>query len=121
MAGFLHALEQRGHESALQRTSGSVRFDLERDGRADSWFLEIRRGAISLSRGSGPADCVIRGPAAVLDDIATGRANALTAMLRGDISLEGDRRLLVRVQRLFPSPTGRRTTDSSRVVGRRRG
>ena len=121
MAGFLRALEQRGHEPALDRTNGTVRFDLDRNGRAEHWFLEIRRGTFALSRGAGAADCVVRGTADVMDDIASGRTNALTAMLRGELSLEGDRRLIVRVQRLFPEPIGRRTTDSSRVVGRRRG
>jgi hypothetical protein len=118
---FLRTLEQAGYQPALQRTTGSVRFDTERNGRSDHWRVEIRRGALSVSRDGGPADCVVRATAAVIDDIAAGRANALTSMLRGELSLEGDRRLLVRLQRLFPSPTGRRTADSSRAVGRRRG
>ncbi len=121
IAEFLRALERRGYEPALQRTSGSVRFDVDRQGRTARWRLEIRRGEIVLTRGGGPADCVVRATAEVLDDLASGRANALTAMLRGEVSVEGDPRLLVRVQRLFPTPTGRRATDSSRVVGRRRG
>jgi putative sterol carrier protein len=121
MTEFLQALEQRGREPALDRTSGSVRFDADRNGGSDHWRLEIRRGAVTVSRDADRADCVVRAKAEVLDDIATGRANALTAMLRGDVSIEGDPRLLVRIQRIFPSPTGRRKIDSSRMVGRRRG
>jgi putative sterol carrier protein len=121
MTEFLQALEQRGHEPALDRTSGTVRFDLQRNGGAEHWLLEIRRGTFALSRAAGPADCVVRGTAEVMDDLAGGRTNALAAMLRGELSITGDRRLLVRVQRVFPSPTGRRATSSSRVVGRRRG
>jgi ubiquinone biosynthesis protein UbiJ len=121
MTEFLRALEQRGVEPALERISGVVRFDMDRGGRTDHLRVEIRRGTVALSRRAGPADCVIRADARVIDDLAGGRANALTAMLRGDLTLEGDPRLVVRLQRLFPSPTGRRATDSSRVVGRRRG
>jgi ubiquinone biosynthesis protein UbiJ len=121
MTEFLRALEQRGQEPALQRMHGIVRIDMDRNGRTEHWRLDFRRGAVAVSRGAGPADCVVHADRAVIDDLAAGRANALTAMLRGDLAVEGDPRLLVRLQRLFPSPTGRRATDSSRVVGRRRG
>jgi hypothetical protein len=121
MTEFLRALEQRGHEPALDRTSGTVRFDLDRNGRVEHWRLEIRRGAVTVSRGSGPADGVIKAQATVLDDLASGRANAMASMLRGAISYEGDPGLLVHVQRLFPSPTARKMVTSNRTVGRRRG
>ena len=121
LAQFLELVKQRGQEPALQRTSGTVRFDVDRDGRTDHWRLAIHRGAVDVTRDAGTADCVVHGKAEVMDGLASGRSNALTALLRGELSLEGDRRLLVRVQRLFPDPIGRRATDSSRVVGRRRG
>ena len=37
--------------------------------------------------------------------IATGEANAVTAVLRGEASLEGDWNLVIVFQRLFPSPS----------------
>ena len=37
--------------------------------------------------------------------IATGEANAVTAVLRGEASLEGDWNLVILFQRLFPSPS----------------
>jgi ubiquinone biosynthesis protein UbiJ len=76
---------------------------------------------VDVTRDASAADCVVQAKAEVMDGLASGRSNALTALLRGELSLEGDRRLLVKVQRLFPVPIGRRATDSSRVVGRRRG
>ena len=118
---FFRQLEQGGRHPALQRTSGSVRVDLDRDGRVEHWRLEIRRGAVAVSRGSGAADGVIKVKATVFEDLAGGRANAMASMLRGAMSYEGDPGLLVHVQRLFPSPTGRKIATSSRTVGRRRG
>jgi hypothetical protein len=34
-------------------------------------------------------------------------------VLRGDLQVEGDWRLLVRMQRLFPSPRARRRSDNA--------
>jgi SCP-2 sterol transfer family len=118
---FFRQLEEHGPHPALQRTSGTIGIDLDRDGRTDHWRLDVRRGAVALSRGSAPADCVIKGSGQVFDEVVSGRANALASMLRGELAYEGDPGLLVRFQRLFPSPTGRHIAKSSRTVGRRRG
>jgi hypothetical protein len=118
---FFQRLEEHGPYPALQRTSGTIGIDLDREGRTDHWRIDIRRGAVALSRGAGPADCVIKGKGQIFDELASGRANALASMLRGELTYEGDPGLLVRFQRLFPPPTGRRIAKSSRTVGRRRG
>ena len=47
--------------------------------------------------------------ARVFERIVTGRMNAVAAVLRGDLQVEGDWRLLVRIQRLFPGPRRSRT------------
>ena len=65
------------------------------------------------------------GKAEVMDGLASGRSNALTALLRGELSLEGDRRLLVRVSgssRKFDRSGGPPTrVASSADVGGRHG
>ena len=38
----------------------------------------------------------------MFEGLAAGRLNAVTALLRGDLVADGDWRLLVRLQRLFP-------------------
>ena len=40
----------------------------------------------------------------LFDGIATGQQNAMAAVLRGEVGIDGDRTLLVRFQKLFPSP-----------------
>jgi ubiquinone biosynthesis protein UbiJ len=63
------------------------------------------RGNLTVSRRAGKADCIVRARKKVLDRVAAGTQNPLTAMLRGELVVEGDPTLLVRFQRLLPSPT----------------
>lgn len=72
------------------------------------WVVEVEKGRISVTEGAGAAACVIRADKVVFDKIATGKLNAVAAVLRGELAVEGDWRLLVRMQRLFPSPPRRR-------------
>lgn len=118
---FFDELSQREREPMLGRTNGSLRFDLDRDGRVEHWRVTLRRGAMTVSHAAGPADCLVRTEVALFEDLARGRANFLAAMLRGQVSWEGNPTLLVRFQRLFPAPTGRKKTSSARSVGKRRG
>jgi SCP-2 sterol transfer family len=120
---FLEGLAERGRIPALQRTTGTLRLDVDRDGRADHWRLDIRRGTVAVARSEADAeaDCVIAAPGALMDDLVTGRGNAMAATLRDELVLTGDPNVLVRFQRLFPNPTGRRTTAAARTVGKRRG
>jgi putative sterol carrier protein len=114
-------LAARGQVPVLGRATGTLRIDLDRDGRTEHWRVEMRRGVVAVSRSDDPADCVIHADAALFDDLAHGRANAMAAALRGQLRLDGDPSLLVRFQRLLPAPTGRKMTASARTVGKRRG
>jgi hypothetical protein len=118
---FFERIAERGAEPSLGRTTGSVRVDVDRDGKVEHWRLEIRRDALVVSRSGDAAECVLTATGSVFDDLATGRANALAAALRNELLIDGDPSLLVRFQRLFPAPTGRRKTASNRAVGKRRG
>jgi putative sterol carrier protein len=104
-AEFFQKLDQRGHEPLLTKASGTVRFDLAAGSRTECWLLAFNDGDVSVSRENRPADCVVRTDKAVLDGLATGKLNGLTAYLRGQIGLEGNPELLVLVQRVFPGPT----------------
>ena len=118
---FFARLAERGQEPALQRTVGSVRIDIDRDGKVAHWRLDIKGGAVAVSRSGAAADCVIGTPAKLFDELATGKANAMAAALRNELTLDGDPGFLVRFQRLFPAPTGRHMPSSARTVGKRRG
>ena len=118
---FFARLIERGQEPALQRTSGSVRFDIDRDGQVAHWRLDIRNGTVEVSQSDDAADCVIGSSAKLFDELASGKANAMAAALRNELTMEGDPGFLVRFQRLFPAPTGRKMPKSARTVGKRRG
>ena len=120
-ARFFDRIGQVDQGPTLGRTTGSLRIDLDRDGQVEHWRVELRPGAVAVSRAAGPADCVVRTTADVFEALARGRANAMAATLRGQLLLDGDPALLVRFQRLFPAPTGRKMTSSARSIGRRRG
>jgi putative sterol carrier protein len=102
---FFTALAARQHEPALAKATGTVRVDLT-DGRrrTGGWLIAIDKGDVEVSRRRGEADCVIRVERGVFDGIVSGRVNAIASVLRGAVQLEGDLRLLVLFQRLFPGP-----------------
>lgn len=104
---FFADLAQRGHEPLLRKASGSTRFDVRDGRRTRRWILKIDDGDIAVTPGGGEASCVIRAEKAVFDKIVAGRMNAVAAVLRGELEVEGDWRLLVRMQRLFPGPRRR--------------
>lgn len=104
---FFAELAARGHEPLLRKATGSTRFDVRDGRRTRRWIVTVDHGDIAVAVGNGEAGCVVRADKAVFDKIVTGRMNAVAAMLRGDLVAEGDWRLLVRMQRLFPGPRRR--------------
>ena len=120
-SAFFEALAERGHIPALHRTTRTLRVDVDRAGTTDHWHLDIRRGTVTVSHSEADADCVIAATGSLMDDLVSGRANAMASTLRDELVMTGDPNVLVRFQRLFPNPTGRRKTAAARTVGKRRG
>ena len=103
---FFEQLSSR-HEPLLENTKGTIGVDLAKSGKQhERWLLSIDDGDVDVSHKAGATDCTIRSPAVLFDRIAKGEQNAFAAALRGDVIVEGDSNLLVRLQRLFPSPGG---------------
>ena len=87
-----------------------MRFEIV-DGRTTRrWVVSVERGEHDRPLGGGDASCVIATDKAVFDKVASGRMNAVAAVLRGDLQVEGDWRLLVRMQRLFPGRRRKRVS-----------
>lgn len=110
---FFEALGKRGHEPLLYRANGTVCVELSDGRRTEAWRVKVAKGDVSVARGGGPADTLVRGRRAVFDRLVSGEANAVVALLRGDLSLEGDYNLGVLFQRLFPGPRRRRRRESA--------
>ena len=118
---FFGKLSRRGHEPLLAKATGSARFDLVHGKRTDRWLLTIDKGNLAVSRKNAAAGCVMRADKALFDRVVTGELNAVAAVLRGELAVEGDWRLLVLVQRLFPGPPGARRKGRAAGYARRQG
>jgi putative sterol carrier protein len=112
-ARFFADLAAHEHEPLLRKASGSTRFDIVDGSKTRRWVVSVHGGDIAVSSKGTDVDCVVRAQKAVFDKVASGRLNAVAAVLRGDLEVEGDWRLLVRMQRLFP---GRRQLRRSSGV-----
>jgi putative sterol carrier protein len=102
---FFEQLSSRGREPLLETTTGTIGVNLVKKGnQRERWLVSIRNGDVDVSHRGGATDCTVSAPETIFDQIATGEQNAFAAALRGEVIIEGDSKLLVRLQRLFPSP-----------------
>jgi putative sterol carrier protein len=108
-ATFFQELATRGHDPRLARASGVVRLEVGKGRRARVWHVELRKGDILVAPGKGAADCTIRADEPTIEGILAGRINPVTALLRGQIELDGNTQLLVLFRRLLPGPARKRT------------
>jgi putative sterol carrier protein len=97
-------LGDAGHVPLLKQASGTMLFELLGGRRIERWRVIVQRGEVSVASGNGPADCVMRADRKLFARMAAGRVNAFAAVLRGEVTVEGDPRLLVLFQRLLPGP-----------------
>ncbi|MEU8219523.1 SCP2 sterol-binding domain-containing protein [Micromonospora taraxaci] len=105
---FFEDLDRRGYEPLLAKTSGTLRIDLHEGAQTRHWLLRIDHGRLNVSQEDREADTVIGADPVLFDDIAAGREHGLAALLRGDMTVSGDARLVVQVERIFPgSPDAR--------------
>ena len=103
-SAFFEALAARGHEPLLSRSSGTVRFELTEGRRVEYWYVTVKKGDITVSREQGDAETVVRTTRALFDDMATGKQNAMAALLRGALAADGNLGLVIQIERLFPDP-----------------
>jgi putative sterol carrier protein len=105
---FFERLGRSGHEPLLVKASGTARFELRAGKRTEHWVVSIKKGDVAVSRRKAPAECVVQMERALFDKMATGEANAMAALQRGQAVVQGNPELLVMLQRLFPDPPGSR-------------
>ncbi|GAA1796743.1 SCP2 sterol-binding domain-containing protein [Planosporangium flavigriseum] len=101
---FFSALSRRGHDPRLVRVTANVHFSITDGRNLLHWLVDIEHGDIRVSRQNGEARCGICADRELFDGIVAGQVNAVAAMLRGDLWVDGDREAWVVVQRLLPGP-----------------
>ena len=116
---FFDELAQRGYEPLLRKLSGSVRFEIADGKRVERRYVSVDKGQISVSGRGSRVQSIMRADRAVFGRIATGELNSVAAVLRGELAVEGDWRLLVLVRRLFPGPPSKRA--NRRAAGHAKG
>jgi putative sterol carrier protein len=117
---FFDALAERGHEPLLEKATGTVRFDLRDGKKTDRWHVTVVKGDLAVSRQNRRAESLVSADKALFDGVASGRTNAMAALLRGAMSVEGDVQLLVLFQRLFPGPARSRKRRPTAAPARRK-
>lgn len=117
-AEFFDMLVERGHEPLLEKMTGTIRFDLRDGKKTELWLVTVVRGDLAVSRRNLRADCVVSADKALFDEVASGKTNAMAALLRGAIAVEGDVPLLVAFQRLLPGPPRSRARRPSTAPAR---
>ena len=117
-ARFFEELGERGHEPLLGRITGTIRFDLDHDTTVERWFVAIDKGDVKVSHKNAKADTIVRVDRELFDGMAGGRINAMAAVLRGVISVQGDLEIVTVFQRLFPGPPPSRARRPATVGGR---
>ena len=101
---FFDELGRREHEPMLRKATGTLRFDLVDGPSTEHWFVAVKKGDVSVSRANNKADCILTTDRPLFDAIVRGEKNAMAAVLRGEIRVEGDPELLVLFQRVFAGP-----------------
>ena len=112
---FFDELAKRGHDPRLKRATGVVRLEVGKGARSRVWHVELKKGDIVVAPGKGAATTTIRADEQTVEGIIAGRINPVTALLRGQIELAGEPRLLVMFRRLLPGPPRERTSKGRKT------
>ncbi|MEU8262522.1 SCP2 sterol-binding domain-containing protein [Micromonospora sp. NPDC048999] len=115
-----HLIEQVAgrHNEIPENTAGTVRLDLHDGGTTEHWYLTIDHQDVRVARSAGEADMVVHVDRDVFERIATGSPRLVSALLRNDITVQGDVRLLMTLRRLFPGPPeARHAREAERSAG----
>lgn len=93
-----------GPQSTVPKTiSGSLRFDIE-DGNLEHWRVTFEKGTVTVTRSEAPADCIAHTDKTTMAAIIQGRDNAMAALLRGVIKVEGQTLLLALFRNVLTTP-----------------
>ncbi|MEH1102413.1 SCP2 sterol-binding domain-containing protein [Micromonospora sp. CPCC 205561] len=105
---FFESLPARAPEVLRGPVAGTMQIDLSRGSHTVHWLVHLQPGEIEVSRNRGPADAIWYTSEEQFDQLATGRAQAISSVLRNESSFSGDVVLFLAFRRFFPDPPGTR-------------
>ena len=117
---FFKGIGKERHAQLLEGRSGTVLVELK-NGAAEPkrWYVTIHRGDVNVSHSGSKPDCVLRMDSKTFDAIVTGKLNAMPALLRGLVAMEGRADLMVALQALFRPSAGATDLRAAGYAGRR--
>jgi putative sterol carrier protein len=116
---FFAAIAERAQGQLHPSVTGTLRIDAVDGRRTRHWLISIDKGRVHVARKNAPADMVVRGDARFLRRVFAGEANAMAAVLRGEITIAGRSDLIVLFQRLLPRPLDAKTRGVEAGYARR--
>ncbi|MEU5947126.1 SCP2 sterol-binding domain-containing protein [Micromonospora sp. NPDC047465] len=105
---FFESLPARAPQVLRSPVSGTMQIDLARGNQTAHWLVRLQPGAIDVSRNRGPADAIWYTSEELFDRLVTGRAQAISSVLRNESSFSGEVVLFLVFRRFFPDPPGTR-------------
>jgi alkyl sulfatase BDS1-like metallo-beta-lactamase superfamily hydrolase len=120
VTAFFEDLGSRGYDPLLRSVSATVRFDLMSGKKTtERWLLTIEKGDLSVSHRNIRADAVIQLSRDLFERVARGETTLLPAMLRGEVVLEGDYKLMIMIRRLLRTRLTVRRREAAAGYARR--
>jgi putative sterol carrier protein len=103
---FLEQLVSRGQEPLLHGVQATMQVDLVDGTATQQKFITMDNGVVSLSKSVSHPDAIVRADRVLFEGIVEGRVNAMAALLRGALSVDGDLSVVAAFSRLLPGPPG---------------
>ncbi|MGW0213494.1 SCP2 sterol-binding domain-containing protein [Micromonospora chokoriensis] len=105
---YLQRLDDGRRPDLPDSTVGTLRLDVRSDGCTDHWYLRVCDQHVQVTRSADDADLVVRADRWVFDSMVSGELHPGAAMLRNELTMQGDMRLLLVLRRIFAGPAGAR-------------
>ncbi|MFI6242962.1 SCP2 sterol-binding domain-containing protein [Micromonospora sp. NPDC050795] len=105
---YLRQLDTGRRPDLPETTAGTLRLDVRDDGSTEHWYLTIADQHVRVTRSADDADLVVRVDRWVVDQMVNGELHPGAAMLRNELTMQGDMRLLLVLRRIFAGPAGAR-------------
>ncbi|WFE49270.1 SCP2 sterol-binding domain-containing protein [Micromonospora sp. WMMD1155] len=105
---YLRQLDAGRRPDLPETTAGTLRLDVRGDGFTDHWYLTVADQHVRVTRSADDADLVVRADRWVFDRMVNGELHPGAAMLRNELTMRGEMRLLLVLRRIFAGPADAR-------------
>jgi hypothetical protein len=105
---FFESLPARAPAVLRSPITGTLQIDLSTGNRTDHWLIQMRPGEAVVTHARGTADALWHSSADLFERLASGRTQAIAAVLRNESTFSGNVVLFLAFRRFLPNPPGTR-------------